>query len=241
MKSIKKLIIYPFITWLFLMLPSHFTYADEEIIFAIGLPKGHELFKVGEEVLAAIASRMGQTLKLVSIPSKRSATLLKNNEIHAELVRSGEYQGKVPFAIKITEPIINIGHYAYSLKSDLLIDGWDSLKAYRSVALRGGWLIEIHMEGGQVTWVDSMRSAFQFLKKGRADICITSAIQADQFLATTDLNVSGIQRLEPAINFTRHYTYFAENYPQLASRYEAALISMKEDGTYQAILSKLRI
>ena len=145
-------------------LSSHVASAEEEIVFTIGLPVGHELFKAGEKVLAAISNRMGEKLKLISIPSKRSGMLLENNAIHAELVRSGEYQARVPFAIKVVEPIVDINHYAYSIKTDIVIDGWDSLKTYSSVALRGNWIIEMHTKGHQITWVDSISAGVQFLK-----------------------------------------------------------------------------
>ncbi|MEH6450231.1 MAG: transporter substrate-binding domain-containing protein [Oleispira sp.] len=220
------------------MLTSHVTQAEEDIVFTLGLPAGHELFKAGEELLAAISLKMGATIKLISIPSKRSATLLKNNEIHAELARVSEYDKKVPFAIKVPEPIIEFSQYAYSLKSDISIDGWGSLKAYRAVALRGIWIIEVYMADHQVTWVDSLSSAFKFLKLGRADVCIINSMRADKFLAATDLDVSGIQRLEPAIYSAKDYTFFAPAYPQLALRYGIALRAIKADGTYQAILTK---
>jgi polar amino acid transport system substrate-binding protein len=229
---------YPLVMWLSLMLTSHVIQAEEDIVFTLGLPAGHELFKAGEELLTAISLKMGVTIKLISIPSKRSATLLKNNEIHAELARVSEYEKKVPFAIKVPEPIIEFSQYAYSLRPDISIDGWGSLKAYRAVALRGIWIIEVYMADHQVTWVDSLSSAFKFLKLGRADVCIVNSMRADKFLAATDLDVSGIRRLEPAIYSAKDYTFFAAAYPQLALRYGIALRAIKADGSYQAILSK---
>lgn len=230
--------IYSLFIVLFLTLSSPTSLAREDIIFVTALPADNEIFRAGEELLAAISLRMDESIKLISIPGKRSAILLNNNEIHAELARVGEYAQKVPLAIKISEPIIEFSQYAYSLKSDISIAGWDSLKAYSSVALRGIWIVEVYMADHQVTWVDSISSAFHFLKSDRADVGILNSIQADKFLAAADFDVSGIKRLEPAIYSSRNYTFFAAAYPQLALRYEAALRSMKADGSYQAILAK---
>jgi hypothetical protein len=231
-------ILYPLVMWLSLILTSHVAQAEDDIVFTFGLPVDHELFKAGEELLAAISNKMGRTIKLISIPAKRSAILLKNNEVHAELARADAYQNKVPFAIKVYEPIIEISQYAYSLNPDIPIDGWGSLKNYHSVALRGIWIVEVYMAGQQVTWVDSMESAFQFLKLGRADVCIVNSIRADKFLAATDLDMSAVRRIDPAVYSTLDYTFFAADYPQLALEYETALRSIKADGTYQAILTK---
>jgi polar amino acid transport system substrate-binding protein len=235
---VRFLAIHSLLIGLVLTLLSPISQAREDIIFVTALPADNEIFRAGEELLAAISFRMDESIKLISIPGKRSAILLKNNEIHAELARVGEYEQKVPFAIKVSEPIIEFSQYAYSLKSGIAIDGWGSLKGYRSVALRGIWIIEAYMADHQVTWVDSISSAFHFLKSGRADVGILNSLQADKFLAAADFDVSGIKRLEPAIYSSRNYTFFAAAYPQLALRYEVALRAMKADGSYQTILSK---
>ena len=239
MNIIKFPVVHALVVCLALTLLSPFSLARGDIVFATGLPVDNEIFSAGEELLAAISRRMGETIKLISIPGKRSATLLKNNEIHAELARVDEYSQKVPFAIKIPEPIIETTQYAYSLKENLPVNGWGSLKAYRSVALRGTWIIEIYMAEQQVTWVDSVSSALKFLKSGRADIFISSSVRANKFIIANDY--STIHRLEPAIHTTRDFTFFAKAYPQLARRYEAALRSIKADGVYQAILTKYDI
>lgn len=92
-----------------------------------------------------------------------------------------------------------------------------------------------------VTYVGSMLSAFQFLKSGRSDIWVTSNLRAEPFFDLVNENKSDIKRLEPAIYISREFTYFAKDYPDLAKRYEEALISMKEDGSYQKILSQLNM
>lgn len=236
MKSLSALINFSLIIVLFGCSYSTQAESGKEIVFATFLPENNELFKVGEEMLAVISTRMGEQIKLVSIPAKRSAWLLRNNEIHAELTRTSEYEQRVPDAIKVAEPVIEVSQHAYSTTLNFPINSWGSLKPYRLVAVRGTWVIETHMDGHNVTWVDSMVSAFQFLKSGRADLYIASAIHADRFLATTKLDVSEISRLEPAVYASLDYTFFAEKYSDIAWRYEAALKSIKADGTYEAIL-----
>lgn len=239
MKHVITSIIYYFFVGLFLMLPSHFSQAEDDIVFSTILPENSALFKVAEEMLTEIAHRMDETIKLISVPAKRSTVLLKNNDIHAELIRIEGYEKKVPFAIKVSESLIEVAQYAYSLNQDISINGWKSLKSYHSVALRGTWAIETHMSGNNVTWVDSMGSAFKFLKLGRADILVENSLRVNHFLASTNIDVSGIHRLEPAIYSAKNYTFFAQAYPALALRYEVALRAMKADGSYQAVLSKL--
>lgn len=223
------------ISWL----PNLYAESKKEIIFATAVPIDNSLFKLGEKVLGVISDRMGEKIKLISIPGKRSAMLLKSNEIHAELARSDEYSQRVPFAIKVPEPIIEITQHAYSINHNFQVDGWESLKPYRLVSMRGSWVVEVHMTDHDISMVDSMRSAFKFLKSGRADVCIASSILAQRFLNSTKLDVSNIIRLEPAVHTSKDYTFFAAGYPELASKYERALKSIKADGTYKKMLSNV--
>lgn len=223
---------------LFNGLSSVYAQSRDDILIATALPEGHEFFRLAEKVLVVIASRMGENIKLISIPGKRSASLLRSHGIHAELARIAEYKQKVPSAIKVAEPIIELSRYAYSVDYDFPVKGWDSLKPYHTVAIRGSWVIDVYMTEHRVSIVDLMSSAFQFLKSGRAEIFIGNSAVVDKFFVTTDIDVSGIVRLEPAVYTSHNYTFFAKNYPELALRYEVALRSMKEDGTYRAILEK---
>ena len=225
--------------WLALILFSSVSNAKEEIVFSTSLSEDHEVFALAEEMLKVISSRIGEQIKLISIPGKRSALLLKNHQIHAELARISEYAKKVPFAIKVSEPVIELSRYVYSIDHDFAVKGWASLKPYHAVTVRGSWIINIYMKEHRISKVDSMSSAFQFLKSGRADVFVSNSILADKFLAETELELSGIFRLEPAVHLSKEFTFFAEGYIDLAARYEAALRSMKDDGSYQAILAKM--
>ncbi len=225
--------------WLALILFSSVSNAKEEIVFSTSLSEDHEVFALAEEMLKVISSRIGEQIKLISIPGKRSALLLKNHQIHAELARISEYAKKVPFAIKVSEPVIELSRYVYSIDHDFAVKGWASLKPYHAVTVRGSWIINIYMKEHRISKVDSMSSAFQFLKSGRADVFVSNSILADKFLAETELELSGIVRLEPAVHLSKEFTFFAEGYIDLAARYEAALRSMKDDGSYQAILAKM--
>ena len=111
--------------------------SDNSILIATGLSETHAFFKLAEEVLGVIASRMDEKITLISIPGKRAASLLKNHDIHAELARIAEYKQKVPSAIKVSEPVIELSRYAYSTSYDFPVNSWDSLKPYHTVAIRG--------------------------------------------------------------------------------------------------------
>jgi len=239
LKCLLALIADSLILLLLVLIPASNIQAQEDIIVATGLPVESDLFKAAEEVLIIISDRMKREFKLISIPGKRASILLKNNEIHAEFTRVSEYAKKVPSAIKVAEPIIELSHYAYSIQKNFEVDGWGSLKPYRTVAMRGAWIIEIFMSEQNVSLMDSMDSAFKFLLSGRADIYVANSIQADMFLASENYAEQGIKRLEPAIFTSREYTFFAKGYPELAQRYELALKSMKADGSYNKILAKI--
>jgi ABC-type amino acid transport substrate-binding protein len=221
------------------LLLSSVSQAKEDIIFAVDFSSDHKLFNIGEQVLEEVSKRIGEPIKLISVPSKRSSSLLKKKEIHAELARIGEYEKRVPFAIKVEEPIIEVSQHAYSYNLDIPINSWESLRPYRIVALRGSWIVETYMPDYEVVWVGSMDAAFKFLMRGRADLFIAPSARTDMFLTSTKAHAKGIRRLEPAVHMTQDFTFFNPEYPKLAVRYEEALKAMKADGSYKSILSQV--
>jgi len=229
-----------FIGYLFCLLVwSQSLLADDVITFSTLTPKSSPIFKGSEELLAIIAEKMGVEIELIFIPGKRSSFLLSTGEIHAEIARISEYSKKVPFAIKVPTPIIEIPHYAYSLTTNFKVQGWESLKPYRSVSQRGLWVISHFMQDYSVHLVDSMAAAFQFMRSGRAELCIASIITAEIAFNSPGFNRHGIIRLQPAIYVSREHTFFAQQYPELARRYNEVLIELKNDGTFDRILSKV--
>lgn len=224
---------------LLMCLFSSFSQAEEDIIFAVDFSSDHKLFNIGEQVLEEISKRVGEPMKLISVPAKRSSILLKKKEIDAELARIGEYEEKVSFAIKVVEPIVEVSQHAYSYNLDIVVNSWESLRPYRIVALRGSWIVETYMPDHEVVWVGSMDAAFKFLMRGRADLFIAPSARTDMFLTSFGDRSKDIRRLEPAVHLTQDFTFFNPEYSKLALRYEEALKAMKADGSYKSILSQV--
>ena len=209
----------------------------EELIVAVsGYQKGDRTFRIADGLLTEIATRMGVKIRLIPLPAKRAALMLASAKIHADIARVAQYQQQVPAAIRVKEAMAKMPYYVYSKQNHVDINGWQSLKPYRIVIVRGFTFVDTHLADHTVSYVDSFHAAFSFLKENRADMLLDYGVTAEDLLKTAEFKDSGIRRLLPAVASISTYTFFAAKYVDLAYRYEQALLSMKADGSYLRIV-----
>ncbi len=214
-------------------------YAGEHIVIGIGnFDANDHVFRVGKNLLHEISKRMGVEIKLIPLPSERATYMLQHGKIHAELSRIDSYKNKVETAIKVEEPIASFPFHAYTLSQDIRIDGWDSLKPYKIVYVRGYVFPKIYLKNHNTHVVNSVKAAFAFIKSKRADLYIEEILTATSVLNSPDFDSTGIKRLEPPVTFLNTYTFFSSKYSDYAKSYHNALVEIKEKGIYQKILSE---
>ncbi len=182
-----------------------------------------------------ITKHMGVTYELRPLPASRAAILLERGEIHADLSRIAEFQEEVPTAVRVAEPFLQIPYYAYAKNLDLTVQGWESLKPYRLVTLRGFHIASVFLREHQTQFVDSTESALDFLMAGRADIFSMISTQVDSLLKLEKYQISGIKKLQPPIMVMDTYTYFSKKHSSYAPPYEEALVQVKKSGLYEKL------
>lgn len=161
--------------------------------------------------------------------------MLRDGGIHAELTRVAAYNNKVPTAIKVEEPITSLPYHAYTLSKDIVIDGWDSLRSYKIVHVRGHIFIEPYLKNHSTFAVNSAKTAFLFLKAERADLYIEEILTANPILNSPELAGSGINRIDPPLAILNTYTFFSSKFPDYAKQYHKSLVEIKKEGIYKKI------
>lgn len=228
---------------LIILLPlimSRVAYAEEPIIIAIGVKEDTRPFRMGVAVLNEISKKMGVAIQLKHFPNRRSTRLLSKSEIHAVLVKIPEFIKKVPTAIMVAEPIINLPYYVYTVLPDLKVIDWNSLKPYTIVSIRGVDIVNEFLKDHTVHDVGSVKSAFGFLKAKRADVFVINMISAESYLANPNFDASTIIKIDQPIMVVDEFTFFASKYPELAERFNQALIELKKEGLYQKLIAETK-
>lgn len=187
---------------------------------------------------------MGVTIELTSLPAKRAAIeLLETSDtpFHGDIGRSMSYILQAQDAlIPVKEPIFSIPLWVYSKSAEIKINGWESLKAYRAVTVRGFAVYAKYLKGAKTSEVSSIHQAFLFLNADRADFFVIDAIRAQAVLMLPEFKNSNIKPLAPAIGNEPLYTVFLKKYAYLEPPYTRALIAMKKDGSYDKIIKSIK-
>ncbi len=215
-----------------------------KITFGVaGITEQDRPFRLGTKVLKAISLKIGHEIELITLPHKRAKLMLEKGQIDAELARVKQYADTSDSLIIVNEPIVKFPFFAYSIDSDIKINGIkdiENFKHLKIITLRGQEFAKVYLKDLNLSFVDSVKSAFLFLYKGRADIFIANGISTSTVLNSLEQEKLGINRLEPPLAVVNGYTFFNANNADIARKFEIALKEIKQEGIYDKIFSETK-
>ncbi len=142
------------------------SYAAETIVIGLAGPTQIERgYRIGQRLTEELSKRISIPIELIPLPAQRARVWFKEGRIHAELSRIAAYQEYFPTAIRVEEPIGSMTFYVYTLSHDFKVNGWESLRPYKIVTLRGLVYIDQFLENHDTFSVTDTLQAIEFLKK----------------------------------------------------------------------------
>ena len=229
-----------FFASVFMFLVGHFPAIATPLQFAIvGVEEGTVGFDVTQGLATEVGRRSGVEIEIVALPAKRAFRLLKKGLIDGDWSRVDGYGTEIPRLIKIPEPIASHPYLAYTANEEIVISGWESLKPYRVAYLRGWKVVELNLQPfhNNLFPVSNNESGFRFIAAGRADVFINIPFIAKSHLKKDSLRGLGIKGLHPPLDYLHVFAYVLPKHADLTKRMNASLKAMKEDGTYDRIMS----
>ncbi len=229
----------------FLFLCTSYIAQAETIQLIVATPEDNPLYQVAFRVTQAVAKRMGVDIKLVAMPLARAKYELENSEntvYHGDVGRSMDYiRTSARKLIVVDEPIFLFSVFAYvNVKANFDVTGWESLKPYKIVFVRGSVTLREKLKGYQTFEVNSVQQALQFLNAGRADVFVTDPFSTSSIFKKSSPISAGIKRLENPVDVVPLFTVFLAENARYVKPYQDALIALKKDGTYEKILSDFK-
>ncbi len=217
-------------------------FAQEIKLAIVGAQAGTKSHRIGIALMNDIAERIGRPVELLLVPAKRASIMLRDGRIHGDVSRVAGFQKQIPGLIRIQESILNLPLFVYMKSADFKVDGWESLKPYSVVYVRGYQLVEDHLKPihDRLYPVNTEEQAFLFVAAGRADILISHQLFARSIKKRYKEELRDIKALRPPVAVLKTYTFFLKEHADLAQKYEKALIDMKKDGTYLNILTQTK-
>ncbi|OHU94003.1 substrate-binding periplasmic protein [Pseudoalteromonas byunsanensis] len=197
------------------------------------------LYQKTVQVLHVAMAELGYSLTVITLPSKRSLSWANMGKVDGELFRVSDLDLSIyPNLTRVNEPIATIDQSVIG-KSDVVVNGWQSMKRYIIAYERGtAFLDKNQSRFKDVILVDDFDQAIELIMAGRADITVTSRATAQRLMHSSAQPYTEIKIHSPALVEIKLHTYINKpRHPELAHQLAEVLKAMKLDGRYQQLSS----
>ena len=156
--------------------------------------------------------------------------------LDAEMNRIAGMEASFPNLLPLNEANMIMYFVAFA-KRDLPIHGWTSIRNLNVGVVRGWKILERHTDGfPKVVYVPTEKELFRMLDLGRLDIALYSKLTG--YAALREYGYTGIRHLEPPLASREMFLYLNSKNSHLIPKLDAALKSMKNDGSYDRIVGE---
>ena len=181
-------------------------------------------------------SRIGLEAEIVFNPTGRSLSDVNEGLADGELNRIEGMEKNFPNLVRVPEPNMVMDFVAFS-KKEYIINGWESISDLRIGIVKGWKILEENTAGfPDVTLVPTETELFNMLDKDRIDVVLY-----DRLTGYEQIHLRGFEgmfHLEPPLASREMYLYLNREHESLAGPLAQALRSMKEDGTWDRIVTE---
>ena len=219
------------------------------LIFAGGINANPEMFRLNTGAPESLSNRSGTgfynkiaseifkrlkiKLEYIQLPSQRSLIQANMGVDDGNFARVKGLTAKWPNLIIVPESIIVWEFSVFSLKKNIKIEGWHSLKPH-SVGYVHGWQIYKKRTKNlkRVISTSNPSQLFRLLKNGRIDLALFESQQSSYWIKKTGV---AALKLSPALAKKPLYIYVHKKHKNLVPKIVQVIKDMKKDGTYRRI------
>lgn len=184
-----------------------------------------------KQIIAEAYKRLNIDIEFVYLPAERPMWSANNGIVDGADARAMGMEKNYGNLLIINVPLTIVTLFVYAKDESFTVNGWQSVKPYRIVYLRGSQIIKRNLHDLPTEEVTTIAQAFMMLEHNRADIVIAEANQAANSLP----DFPNIKRLSPAIYSFPIYHYLNKKHAALVPKVEAALQQMVADKTIERI------
>ncbi|MDZ7792745.1 MAG: transporter substrate-binding domain-containing protein [Spirochaetia bacterium] len=188
-----------------------------------------------DRIMKEVFDRIGLEAEIVFTRTEKSLVDVNAGLLDGELNRVAGMENQFPNLLQVPEPNMTM-HFVAFATQDFQIDGWESIRNLYIGIVRGWKILEQNTAGfPHRTLVPSESELFSMLHKERLDVALYSKLTG--YAALKEMNYDEIFHLEPPLASRKMYLYVHKRHADLVPKIADALQSMKDDGSYQRIVS----
>lgn len=187
-------------------------------------------------ILKEAFKRIGISIKISSLPAERALINVNQGIDDGLFVKIAGVEENYPYLIMVPEKICDYDFAAFTKNPAIKIDGWESLKPYNVAFLRGWKMYEANIkEAKSITKVKDDDALIELLTHDRVDLIAYELLEMK--VRSKKMNLTGIITLQPLLAKKDMFCYLNIKHSKLVPGLVQALKDMKEDGTYNKIMT----
>ena len=223
------------------LLFTHFSIcADSVLVFNITSQQplnteNHDGFM--DEVTREALRRIDYKLSINRLPAERGLRNANNGLIDGEMSRIKGLEKIYPNLVRVPEKIMDWGFYDFTKKKIDLKQGWASLNN-KNVSFINGWkILEKNIpKSAAITKTRNSEQLFSLLKKDRSDYIVYERWGGNYMVKK--FGIKNVSMIRPALAEKEMFIYLHKKHKALVPRLAQALVSMKNDGSYDRLAKK---
>ena len=189
-----------------------------------------------DRIVKEAFSRIGCTAEIVFSPTEQSLFNVNEGILDGEINRIAGMEQKFPNLVRVPEANMTMHFVAFS-KRPYDIDGWESIRDLQIGIVRGWKILEENTADFlNVTLVPTETELFTMLIKDRIDVALYAILTGYEQIEQRGLE--GITHLMPPLASRNMYLYMHKAHRDLVELLADALRRMKQDGTYDRIVTE---
>jgi len=191
-----------------------------------------------DRLVAAVFHEVGVDVQIVVYPNASERSLLNANEgiDDGQALRVAGLEKIYPNLLRVPEPVMMNDFVAMSLQPAFATPDWSALKPYSVTYIIGWKIFESNLPAGvQATSVRDAEQMFDLLARDRVDVALHERWQG---LAQARRSGLSVRVMEPALVSMPMHMYLHKKHAALVPKVSQALARMKQNGTYQRLVSE---
>ena len=191
-----------------------------------------------DRLFTEVFRRLGIEVRIYDVPAQRGLELLDAGQDDGTLARNPGMAQRYPNMVQFTEKALERQYMVFTKRTDIKVNGWDSLAGY-SVGIVNGWkILERNItKAGSLKKVRDGGQLFRLLAGDRVDLVVFNRWGGQYLLR--ELDIHGVKALTPPLARREVFFYLHKRHAALVPQASAMLREMKRDGSYQRLVEEI--
>lgn len=183
--------------------------------------------------------RISNEIKIIHSPSERCLVNANNGIDDGNFARIAGLEAMYPNLVMVPEPIASFEFAVFSKKKNIRVNGWNSLKPYKTGIITGWKILETNLGPLPLLYrATDQQSLFDMLEQDRIDVAVFELAEGKEIVRQREK--TAIRPIKQLLDKRDMFIYMNKRHSALIIPLSNALKDMKRDGTFQRILSTFK-